>query len=179
MHYHAYSCISLQTIVSSYSMSLSTIPHYSHISNCFFFYCFSTSHTVPFYYFIFLHTIFQISYSTSLYIFPFFSTSYHHLNLKIGRTTTRVIKSVDYVLGFKHISHLDKDLLTILIGELIKFWEQRMPTVCLNKQARTAQNWQHQSTTSVALTKDHLIVLYTNADVLTSEKKRELGVYLT
>ena len=33
--------------------------------------------------------------------------------------------------------------------------------------------------TSVALTKDHLIVLYTNADVLTQEKKRELGVHIT
>ena len=44
-------------------MSLPIIPHYSQISHCLFF---STSpHTVPFYYFIFLHTIFQIFYSPS------------------------------------------------------------------------------------------------------------------
>ena len=40
---------------------------------------------------------------------------------------------------------------------------------------------QHQSTTPVALTKDHkiIIVFYTNADVLTLEKKTELGVLIT
>ena len=83
------------------------------------------------------------------------------------------------MLGFTQISHQDQELLTILIGELIRFREQRKSTVCIKKQARTAPNWQHQSTTSVALTKDHLIVLYTNADVLTQGKKRELGVHIT
>ena len=112
-------------------------------------------------------------------------TSYHlfhprclFLNLKRCRTTTRVLKSVDDVLGFTQISHQDQELLTILIGVLIKFREQRKPTVCIKKQARTAPNRKHQSTTSVALTKDHIIVLYTNADVLTEEKKRELGVHI-
>ena len=74
-----------------------------------------------------------------------------------------MLKSVDDVLGFTQISHQDQELLTILIGELIKFREQRKPTVCIKKQA---------------LTKDHIIVLYTNADVLTQEKKRELGVHI-
>ena len=113
-------------------------------------------------------------------------TSYHFfhprclfLNLKRCRTTTRVIKSVDDVSGFTQISHQDQELLSILIGELIKFREQRKSTVCSKKQARTALNRQHQSTISVALTKDHLIVLYTNADVLTQEKKGELGVHIT
>ena len=89
-----------------------------------------------------------------------------------------MLKSVDDVLGFTQISHQDQELLTILIGELIKFREQRKPTVCIKKQARTAPNRKHQSTTSVALSKDHIIVLYTNADVLTQEKKRELGVHI-
>ena len=113
-------------------------------------------------------------------------TSYHFfhprclfLNRKRCKTTTGVIKSVDDVLGFTQISHLDQELLTILIGELIQFREQRKPTVCSKRQAQTAPNWQHQSTTSVALTKYHLIVLYTNADVFTQEKKRELGVHIT
>ena len=86
---------------------------------------------------------------------------------------------MDDVLGFTQISHMDQELLTILIGELIQFGEQRKPTVCIKRQARTAPNWQHQSTTSVVLTKDHLIVLYTNTDVLTQEKKSELGVHIT
>ena len=51
--------------------------------------------------------------------------------------------------------------------------------MCIKKQARTTPNWQHQSTTSVALMKDHLIVWYTNADVLTQDKKRELRVHIT
>ena len=113
-------------------------------------------------------------------------TSYHFfhprclfLNLKRCRTTTRVIKSVDEVLGFTQISHQDQELLTILIVELIQFREQRKPTVCIKKKARTTPNLKHQSTTSVALTKEHIIVLYTNADVLTQEKKRELGVHIT
>ena len=107
-------------------------------------------------------------------------TSYHFfhsrclfLTLKRCRTTTRVIKSVDEVLCFTPISHEDQELLTILIGELITFRGQRKPTVCIKKQARTAPNRKHQSTTSVALTKYHIIVLYTNADVLTQKKKRE------
>ena len=90
-----------------------------------------------------------------------------------------MIKSVDEVLGFTQISHQDQELLTILIGELIKFREQRKPTVCIKKQARTAPNREHQFTTSVALTKDHIIVLYTNADVLTQDKKSELVVHIT
>ena len=36
-----------------------------------------------------------------------------------------------------------------------------------------------KSATSVSLTKDYLIVVYTNADVLTQEKKRELRVHIT
>ena len=63
-------------------------------------------------------------------------TSYHFfhprclfLNLKRCRTTTRVIKSVDDVSGFTQISHQDQELLSILIGELIKFREQRKSTV--------------------------------------------------
>ena len=50
--------------------------------------------------------------------------------------------------------------------------------MCIKKQARPAPNRKHQSTTSVVLTKYHLIVLYTNPDVLTQEKKRELGVHI-
>ena len=113
-------------------------------------------------------------------------TSYHYfhpmglfLNLKRCRITTRVIKSVYDVLGFTHISHQDQELLSILIVELIQFREQRKYMVCIKKKARTDPNRHNQSTTSVALTKDHLIVLYTNADVLTQEKKRELGVHIT
>ena len=78
-------------------------------------------------------------------------TSYHFfhprclfLNLKRCRTTTQVIKSVNDVLGFNQISHQDQELPTILIGQLIKFREQRKPTVCIKKQARTAPNRQHQ-----------------------------------
>ena len=41
-----------------------------------------------------------------------------------SKRTTRVIKSVDEVLGFTQISHQDQELLTILIGERIKFREQ-------------------------------------------------------
>ena len=122
----------------------------------------------------------------SFFLYKSKGTSYHFfhprclfLNLKRCRTTTRVIKSVDDVLGFTQISHQDQELLTILIGELIKLREQRKSTVCIKKQARTAPNRQHQSTSSVALTKVLLIVLYTNADVLTQEKKRELGVHIT
>ena len=100
------------------------------------------------------------------------------LNLKRCRTTTRVIKSVDDVLGFTQISHQDQELLSILIWKLIKFRERRNPTVCIKKQARTAQNRKHESTTSVVLKKDHIIVLYTNADVLIQEKKRKLGVHI-
>ena len=69
--------------------------------------------------------------------------------------------------------------LGLLIGELIKFRKQRKLTVCIKKHVLTAPNRKHQSTTSVALTKDHLIVVYTNADVLTQEKNRELGVHIT
>ena len=92
-------------------------------------------------------------------------TSYHFfhprclsLNLMKCRTRTRVIKSVDDVLGFTQISHQDQELLIILIRELIKFREHRKPTVCIKKLARTAPNRKHQSTTSVVLTKDHIIV---------------------
>ena len=111
-------------------------------------------------------------------IYHFFHPRCLFLNLKRCRTTTRVLKSVDDVFGFTQISHQDQELLTILIGELKFFREQRKPTVCIKKQALTAPNRKQQSTTSVALTKDHIIVLYTNADVLTQEKKRELGVHI-
>ena len=105
------------------------------------------------------------------YIYHFFHPRFLFLNLKRCRTSTRVIKSVDHVLGFIHISHHDPELLTNLIGELIQFEEQWKPTVCIKKQARIVPNRQHQSNTPVALTKDHLIVFYTYADVLTLYKK--------
>ena len=41
------------------SCPLPTVPQYSQIFHCFFFYFFSSSHTVSFYYFIFLHTTFK------------------------------------------------------------------------------------------------------------------------
>ena len=63
-HYHTYSYISHQHTVSPSFMSLPTVPQYSQISNCFFLFFFS-SHTVSFYYFIFLHTIFQTPFSPS------------------------------------------------------------------------------------------------------------------
>ena len=110
--------------------------------------------------------------------YHFFHPRCLFFNLMRCRTTTRVIKSVVGVICFTQIAHQNQNLLTILIGELIKFRDQGKPTVCIKMQARTASNRKHQSTTSVVLTKAHRIVLYTNADVLTQEKKRELGVYI-
>ena len=49
--------------------------------------------------------------SRTSYFLPLF------LNLKRCRTTSRVIKSVDDMLGFTQISHQDQELVTILIGE--------------------------------------------------------------
>jgi hypothetical protein len=117
-------------------------------------------------------------------IYHYFHPRCLTLNLLKCRFSTRVIQTAEEIGGLGDITAVDRDSVFQLVDEFRNKRAAKQPPKCNSKPNSRNDQATVTSTTPdvsprvkpVSLLASHLNVLYTNADVLTSEKKAELKI---